>query len=97
MVSLAELSLLREMWWLDLKKKIEFEPITQVLVHKVVDAPTGNAAMELLKRAKIWGHKHNYEEMQNNSGAWLTRDQHRRDLPPIFRTQRTRFIRGLSR
>lgn len=39
-------------------------PINQILVHKVVNAPTGNAALDLLQRAKSWGSKNNYEEMQ---------------------------------
>ena len=56
-------------------------PINQILVHKVVNAPTGNAALELLKRAKLWGKRNNYEEMQIRF-----RGDDRRSASPRFAT-----------
>jgi hypothetical protein len=56
-------------------------PINQILVHKVVNAPTGNAALELLKRARLWGKRNNYEEMQIRF-----RGDDRRSASPRFAT-----------
>jgi hypothetical protein len=39
-------------------------PVTQTIVHKVINAPTGSAVFDLLQRAKTFARKHNFEEMQ---------------------------------
>ncbi len=46
------------------EEKNRVVPITQTMVHKIVNAPTGNAAMDLLARMKAHARKHNFEEMQ---------------------------------
>lgn len=39
-------------------------PMTHTIVHKVVNAPTGQRAFDLIERAKVWAKGHNFEEMQ---------------------------------
>lgn len=39
-------------------------PVTRTIVHKVVNAPTGQRAFDLIERAKVWAKGHNFEEMQ---------------------------------
>lgn len=39
-------------------------PVSQTLVHKVVNPPSGNLAFDLLEKAKAFAKKHNFEEMQ---------------------------------
>jgi hypothetical protein len=63
------------------EEKDRVVPQTQILVHKVVNAPVGNAALELLKRATKWGRDHNYEEMQIRF-----RNVDRRSASPRFAT-----------
>jgi hypothetical protein len=46
------------------EEKDRVVPQKQILVHKVINSPTGNAAVDLLNRARNWGHENNYEEMQ---------------------------------
>jgi hypothetical protein len=46
------------------EEKNRVEPVTQIIVHKVVNAPTGKPAIDLLNRAQDWARQHNYEEMQ---------------------------------
>jgi len=57
-------------------------PTTQILVHKVVNAPTGRAALDLLERAKAFARRHHFEEMQIRFRKTDT-DQH---LSPRFAT-----------
>jgi len=39
-------------------------PLTHSIVHKVINAPTGRAAFDLIERAKAYARMHNFEEMQ---------------------------------
>jgi hypothetical protein len=39
-------------------------PMTRTIVHKVVNAPTGQKAFDLIERAKAWAKGHNFEEIQ---------------------------------
>jgi hypothetical protein len=39
-------------------------PVTRTIVHKVVNAPTGKRAFDLIERAKTWAKRHHFEEMQ---------------------------------
>lgn len=39
-------------------------PVTHTIVHKVVNAPTGQRAFDLIERAKVFARGHNFEEMQ---------------------------------
>jgi hypothetical protein len=39
-------------------------PVTHTIVHKVVNAPTGKRAFDLIERAKVFARGHNFEEMQ---------------------------------
>jgi hypothetical protein len=39
-------------------------PVTHTVVHKVINAPTGQRAFDLIERAKAWARGHNFEEIQ---------------------------------
>jgi hypothetical protein len=57
-------------------------PVTHTIVHKVVNAPTGQRAFDLIQRAKIWAKGHNFEEIQLRFRKTAT-SQH---LSPRFAT-----------
>lgn len=46
------------------EEKNRVVPVAGTIVHKVVNAPTGKAAFDLLERARVFAKGHNYEEMQ---------------------------------
>lgn len=46
------------------EEKNKVIPMTHTVVHKVVNAPTGKAAFDLIERARVWAKGHNFEEMQ---------------------------------
>jgi hypothetical protein len=64
------------------EEKNRVVPVTQIITHKIIDAPTGNRALELIKRLKSYAVKHNFEEMQIHFTKTDT-DQH---ISPRFAT-----------
>ena len=46
------------------EEKNRVVPMSHTIVHKVINAPTGKAAFDLLERAKAWAKGHDFEEMQ---------------------------------
>lgn len=58
-------------------------PVVKSIVHKIVSAPTGHAAFDLIQRMKDFARKHNYEEMQIR----FRRTDSDQNLSPRFSTE----------